>query len=134
MHLVDQEIGSDSDRVFAENVGFKKTNIKSPEDFFPYDKKAKITITPTTHQEVIIMIGYPGFGKSTIVSQIFKPAGYEIMSGDELKTSTKMIKVATPFINKGKSVVFDATNPAKRNEKSISILQKNIMYQYVVYM
>ena len=108
---------NDTDRIFAENVGFKQANIKAPEDFFPYKKQPKIQIKPVTHQEVIIMIGYPGSGKSTIAAQVFKPAGYEIMSGDELKTSTKMIKVATSFINKGTSVVFDATNPAKKKRK-----------------
>ena len=107
---------SNTDRIFAERVGFK--NIKAPEDFFPYNKKSKIQIKPVSHQEVIILTGYPGSGKSTIATTIFKSAGYEIISGDELKTSTKMIKVATSFINKKMSVVFDATNPSKkkRNE------------------
>jgi bifunctional polynucleotide phosphatase/kinase len=104
---------NDSDRIFAERVGFK--NIKAPEDIFPYTStRNKTKINTVKHQEIIIMIGYPGSGKSTIASSIFKSAGYEIMSGDELKTSTKMIKVAKPLIEAGKSIVFDATNPSKK--------------------
>jgi bifunctional polynucleotide phosphatase/kinase len=108
---------SDIDRIFAENVGFKEANIKAPEDFFPYKKQPRIQIKPLSHQEVVILIGYPGSGKSTIANTILKTAGYEIMSGDELKTSSKMIKVATTFIDKQKSIVFDATNPSKKKRK-----------------
>ena len=106
---------SDSDKVFAENVGFK--TIKAPEDVFPYQNNSKpsIKITPATQQEVVIMIGYPGSGKSTIAQNILGAAGYEVLSGDELKTSVKMIKKAESILEKEqRSVVFDATNPSKK--------------------
>jgi bifunctional polynucleotide phosphatase/kinase len=105
---------SDSDKVFAENVGFK--TIKAPEDIFPYkNNKSTIKITPAKQQEVVIMIGYPGSGKSSIAQDILGVAGYEVLSGDELKTSVKMIKKAENILQKDKrSVVFDATNPSKK--------------------
>jgi len=116
---------SDSDRVFAERVGF--TKIQAPEDVFPYaghqgdgkGKRAKdVKIRARGTPEVIIMIGYPGSGKSTIVRDVFEAAGYAVMSGDELKTSVKMIKTAAAALGDGKgtvkSVVFDATNPSKK--------------------
>ena len=107
---------SDSDRVFAERVGFK--TIKAPEDVFPYAKEVTSVarVQPATHQEVVIMIGYPGSGKSTIARDQLGAAGYEVLSGDELKTSAKMIKTAENIIKDEpkKSFVFDATNPSRK--------------------
>jgi bifunctional polynucleotide phosphatase/kinase len=110
---------SDSDRVFAERVGFK--TIKAPEDVFPYAKEDRVVprVQPATRQEIVIMIGYPGSGKSTIARDILGAAGYEVLSGDELKTSAKMIKTAEKIIKENdgkakKSFVFDATNPSRK--------------------
>lgn len=114
---------SDSDRVFAERVGF--TKILAPEDVFPYagrvgEGKSAAKLRARGTPEVVIMIGYPGSGKSTIVRDVFAAAGYAVMSGDELKTSAKMIKTAAAALGDGvgvgvvKSVVFDATNPSKK--------------------
>jgi len=107
---------SDSDRIFAERAGFEI--IKPPEDIFLYESKSpkKILVETSKNQEVIIMIGYPGSGKSTIVNDIFAAGGYAIISGDELKTSIKMIKHANELLEKEKthSIVFDATNPSRK--------------------
>ena len=109
---------SDVDKQFAENV---KINYKSPEEEFKFEKKEvkkekdeKIKVIKT--QEIIIMVGYPGSGKSTLAAEKFK--NYEILSGDKLKTSKKMIKEGVKFLKEGKSIVFDATNGtiAKRAE------------------
>ena len=101
---------SDVDKKFAENV---KINYKSPEDEFKFEKKEvkKTTIKAKKTQEAIIMVGYPGSGKSTFASETFKE--YEILSGDKLKTSKKMIKEGLKFLKEGKSIVFDATNGTK---------------------
>ena len=70
-------------------------------------------------QEVVVMVGYPGAGKTSIARDMFGVnEGYTIIHGDEWKTSKKMIEKAIPHIKDGKSVVFDATNPSvtKRSE------------------
>lgn len=62
--------------------------------------------------EVVIMVGYPGSGKTMLTNTLFKDkSNYKVLHGDELKTSTKMLKVAEKIVNDGNGVVFDATNP-----------------------
>jgi bifunctional polynucleotide phosphatase/kinase len=102
---------SDSDKKFAENIGI---SIVEPEDIFPFEKADSSRIKAKKEQEIIIMVGYPGSGKSTISEEVFHKAGYVILHGDELKTSKKMISQAKLHIKDGKSIVFDATNPSKK--------------------
>ena len=65
---------------------------------------------------VVIMVGYPGSGKSTIAREL----GGTVISGDVLKTSAKMIKAAEEALRRDseQSIIFDATNAtrAKRAE------------------
>lgn len=100
---------SDSDLKFAQAIGLK---CSAPEDIFP-SKEVKIDVSPSDTQEVVILVGYPGSGKSTICDNIFKPSGYFVAHGDLLKTSAKMIKEARHYVAQGQSVVFDSTNPTK---------------------
>jgi bifunctional polynucleotide phosphatase/kinase len=107
---------SDCDRLLAENIGIR---YYSPEKFF-VDKKPvfeipniKLNETP----EMIIMIGYPGSGKSTIANNICKSTNYVHIFGDKYKTSSKMKKAAMEHINEQKSIVFDATNSSKSKRK-----------------
>lgn len=107
---------ADSDLKFGENIGVK---VISPETMFPFEEKLKVIIKPEEHQEVIILMGYPGSGKTTY-SKIFEEAGYFIAHGDELKTTKKMIKSGEEAIKNNESVVFDATN-ATREKRSIYV-------------
>ena len=108
---------SDSDKVFAENIGVQWY---SPESIFCTD-----TITfdvpdvplSTEKPEIIIMIGYPGSGKSTVAKHICKDVNYVHIEGDIYKTSPKMIKASKEFMVEGKSIVFDATNSSKKKRK-----------------
>jgi len=59
-------------------------------------------------REIIIMVGFPGSGKSTIAHGL----NATVISGDELKTAPKMIKAAEAA-DLAKSIVFDATNAAR---------------------
>lgn len=107
---------SDSDKKFAENIGL--TNIYSPDHMFassnsPSNHKV-INITQAQHQEIIVMVGFPGSGKSTVASTL---TDYKVLHGDELLTSKKMIKEAEKHITQGSSVIFDATNPTVEKRK-----------------
>jgi bifunctional polynucleotide phosphatase/kinase len=109
---------SDTDKLFAKNIGFK--NILSPDDLFStnevVNKINKSTIKQTKKTEVIVMVGYPGSGKSTIAST-FDNTKYKVISGDEFLTSKKMIAEAEKHIIKGFSIIFDATNPTIEKRK-----------------
>tara|TARA_B110000483_G_scaffold30756_1_gene37379 strand:- start:43 stop:984 length:942 start_codon:yes stop_codon:yes gene_type:complete len=108
---------SDSDRVFADNLGIK---CYSPEEIF---RGSEVTfqipkITLSNNPEIIIMVGYPGSGKTTIAKDICQNNNYIHIQGDLYKTSSKMLKASLEEISKLKSIVFDATNSSikKRNE------------------
>ena len=115
---------ADSDKVFAENIGIKYI---SPEIFFHEKEHIVLPIIPIVKTpEMIIMMGYPASGKSTIATEIFKKRNYEIIESDIYKTIPKMLKAALPFINDKKSIVFDATNNSKKKrEEYIVFAQKN---------
>lgn len=102
---------SDMDKVFAETAGLTP---KSPEETFKIaDSKNDEKIPEIKEQEVVVMIGYPGSGKTTVANTMFSTKSqYVVLHGDELKTSKKMIAKAVPLIKEGKSIVFDATNPS----------------------
>jgi len=108
---------SDSDKQFAKNL---KIKFILPEEIFPLDLiENNINIDIPQQKEVIIMIGYPGSGKTTICKNVFDKHNYHIVSGDVLKTSSKMIKDAIKYIEK--SIVFDSTAGTK--EKRLEFIQ-----------
>ena len=103
---------SDKDLKFAEGLGIK---FFAPEELFPLDKVASLpkSATAKKEKEVVIMMGYPASGKSTIA----KGLGYYVVDGDKLKSAAAMIKDAKKHIAE-ESVVFDSTagTKAKRAE------------------
>lgn len=102
---------SNDDLLFAQNIGI---NIKQPEEIFPLNFKNVSNINYSNkEQEMIIMIGYPGSGKSTF-AESFDKNQYEIVSGDELKTVNNMIKMSKKAIENNKSVIIDSTNPSRK--------------------
>jgi bifunctional polynucleotide phosphatase/kinase len=110
---------SDSDKLFAENIGIK---YYSPEDIFiDKTKKIKIPKIPLSNKkEIIIMIGYPGSGKTTIAKHISKNNNYIHIAGDDYKSnSNKMRKVAIKYIEEDKSIIFDATHSNIKKRKEI---------------
>jgi bifunctional polynucleotide phosphatase/kinase len=120
---------SDSDKMFAINIGIK---YKSPEHFFVRKNKQDIVydynIDIPKHKEVVIMVGYPGSGKSTLVNRVFKENNYFVISGDVYKTSSKMIKVANDNIDNNMSIVFDATNSNKKKRAEYISFANKIKY------
>ena len=114
---------SDSDKVFAENIGIK---CFSPESQFQIIDEIKIAEIPLSSEiEIIIMVGYPGSGKSVIARNICKNENYIHIEGDIYKTSKKMIKNA-PL---DKSIVFDATNSSIKKRKEYIDFAKKFNYE-----
>lgn len=137
---------SDSDKVFAENIGVK---CFSPENYFlsqmshdkgknkgknkgkegKKEKNARVMIPKVAHSEIIVMVGFPGSGKTTVVNSICKDPNYVHIPGDVYKTSKKMIRAAKDHVKKGKSIIFDATNPAKKKRKEYIDFAKKHNYK-----
>jgi len=122
---------SDSDKVFAENIGIKWY---SPEDIFVNKTETKLLVKPfpkrflSTKPEMIIMVGYPGSGKTTISENICKNHNYIRIAGDIHKTQSKMIKASLQYISQSKSIVFDATHSSIKKRKKIIELAKQFNY------
>lgn len=116
---------SDSDKVFADNIGLK---CYSPEEIFSEKEQIEIpSIELSSEPEIIIMVGFPGSGKSTISNSICeKGDNYVKIESDEYKTVPKMIKKAKECISLNKSIIFDATNSSKKKRAQyIEFSKKN---------
>ena len=76
--------------------------------------------------EIIIMMGYPGSGKSTIAKHISDTNDkYVVISGDIHKTIPKMKKASLEYIG-NKSIVFDATHSSiKKRLEYINFARKH---------
>jgi bifunctional polynucleotide phosphatase/kinase len=96
---------SDVDKKFAENIDVK---FYSPEEIFPLNEIVSQKSLESKLKEVVIMVGYPASGKSTIVKSL---NNYYIVNGDLLKTSSKMVKDAEAHLDQ--SIVFDSTTGTK---------------------
>ncbi len=59
--------------------------------------------------EVVVMIGCPGSGKTTLARDLFEAAGYWRVDGDQCKTVAAMLRMASRRSSAGQSVVFDST-------------------------
>lgn len=121
---------SDSDKVFAENIGIP---CYSPEQVF--HTKTEITEIPEIplpdEKQIVIMMGYPGSGKSTIAKHICKQKGHVYIEGDLYKTSAKMIKASLEHISQQKSIIFDATHSSSAKRKEYVDLARTHKYNVV---
>ncbi len=121
---------ANTDKLFAENIG---VSCYSPEDIFQVKTESiniNIPVLPLCETpEIIIMMGYPGSGKSTIAKHICKSDKYVYIEGDLYKTSAKMIKASKEFISQRKSIVFDATNSSCKKRKEYIDLGKKYDYR-----
>jgi len=88
---------SDKDRLVAERLG---ATFHVPEDMFPLvvAKPLPKAAAPSKKHEVVIMVGYPASGKSTI-AKILEESGYHRVDGDSLKTAKAMVKTCCYKVN-----------------------------------
>jgi len=110
---------SDSDKVFAEEIGI---TYFSPEKIFLEPNCGCVEtfeIVLSSEPEIIIMVGYPGSGKTTVTDYICSNnSKYIRIGGDTYKSNTpKMIKASLEHIADNKSIVFDATNSSVKKRK-----------------
>jgi bifunctional polynucleotide phosphatase/kinase len=71
-------------------------------------------IQTSNDPEIVIMVGFPGSGKSSVAKQLCNNDNYIHIEGDVYKTPSKMMKKAFEFIQQKKSIVFDATNSSMK--------------------
>lgn len=139
---------------FAHNLGMK---FRTPEFIFADDKtsdKSKGVITypiklhhnKTSYKyvtnsndrpELIIMVGFPGSGKSTIARLIEKARAEQnnqitVVSLDELKTKSKMIRTIKTLAGEGDSMIIDNTNIDPKTRSELIDIVKSIDDSYYV--
>jgi bifunctional polynucleotide phosphatase/kinase len=117
---------SDSDAKFAANL---MCPFQTPEEFFlgqpalvpplpnwgdmlQEHKAAQDGVQPSPVQEVVVLVGAPASGKSSLAAAVFAPAGYVHVSRDVMGTAAKCTKATAQALQAGKSVVVDNTNPS----------------------
>jgi bifunctional polynucleotide phosphatase/kinase len=93
------------DKLFAEAIGVK---FFLPEQIFPLEPIHFKPISPVKELEVVILVGFPASGKSTLA----KSLGYYVVDGDVLKTTAGRLKDAEKHLDR--SIVFDSTAASKK--------------------
>ncbi|KAJ1928448.1 DNA kinase/phosphatase Pnk1 [Tieghemiomyces parasiticus] len=61
--------------------------------------------------EVIVAVGFPASGKSTLACRVIEPAGYVYVNQDTLRTRAKCVEAVRAALAAGRSVIVDNTNP-----------------------
>lgn len=137
---------SDTDYKFALNIGI---SVFSPEKIFLNQQISnKNIIYPKLNEiqynfnyipdkkEMIIMIGYPASGKSTI-SQKIQEVGlrndiyYKIINRDTLKTMNKCIKETKIGLKYNMNIIIDNTNPSKQDREKFIVIAKKYNYKII---
>lgn len=99
---------SDSDLVFAKNIG---ATFKTPEEFFDYSFEIPEEI------QLIILVGFPASGKTTLVKSHLEKIDFVSVSRDELGTIPRCVKRAKELLKEGRSVVIDNLNATRDARK-----------------
>eukprot|EP00127_Corallochytrium_limacisporum_P005608 Clim_evm7s209 gene=Clim_evmTU7s209 len=125
---------TDSDRAFAANIGI---TFRTPEEYFldeapvPFewdswdptsifgtdtDEGNMSSWAPSVNkegQEMVLLVGLPGSGKSTMAKEHFEANGYVRVNNDTLKSIPKCKDAANAALKGGKSCVIDNTNVSR---------------------
>lgn len=95
-----------------------------PEKYIKDAKSKKYKFKKSSKQEMIMMFGFPGSGKSHFAKEISKKYQFVYTSQDEHKTRT--IKIADDALNRGKTVVIDNTHLTEnQRSKYIAVAKKH---------
>lgn len=123
---------SDSDKEFAINC---KLIYKSPEEVFGVQEKEICkNITIPDEREIIIMIGYPGSGKTTFIEKNFSNLPYIVLHGDIYKSEGALKKILkAKIMNENKSIILDATHSNKKKRKVFIEIaqQKKLLIRFI---
>jgi bifunctional polynucleotide phosphatase/kinase len=135
---------SDTDYKFALNCKLKfytpeelflnKENKELPKiEYINFDKlkeNTNIEYKQEYKKEVIIMVGYPGSGKS-YVSTLLDKKGYVIINMDTLKTRAKCMKKYKESLIENKNIIIDNTNPDRKTREEYIRHAKENNYKIV---
>jgi len=133
-----------SDRKFAYNIPIK---FYTPEHYFlnkeeedfewgfnPVEYLEKIKDRPKLdtdkilikEKELVILVGLPSSGKTTFAEKYFVPNGYIRIYKDTDRTIAKCKTLAKEYLEEGKSIVFDNTNPSKKSRQEFISIAKSL--------
>ena len=73
---------------------------------------------------MVVVVGRPASGKSTLRERYFTSHGYVAVNRDTMGTQQKCLKAAKDSLKAGSSVIVDNTNPSKRSRKPYIDLAK----------
>lgn len=79
--------------------------------------------------EIILMVGYPGSGKSKYVIDNILPQKYKIINQDTLKTKAKCIKETKKYILNKENIVIDNLNYSMETRKEYIDIAKQNQYR-----
>ena len=107
---------ADSDKQFAINCDIQYI---SPEQMFPFTKSSSSLIPIPEYREIVLMMGYPGSGKSSFAEKAFKDRPYVIIHGDDYKSESALKKAFKAAIETipDKSIILDATHSNKKKRQ-----------------
>ncbi|KAG8770396.1 hypothetical protein FRC12_004293 [Ceratobasidium sp. 428] len=101
-------------------TGFHPSSIKAPTEPFP------VLTSSSKKPELVLFVGYPGCGKSTLFKRHFGPAGYAHVNQDILKTKPKCLKEAERVLSEGGKCVVDNTNRDKNARGEFLAIAKKL--------
>jgi bifunctional polynucleotide phosphatase/kinase len=105
---------ADSDAAFATAIG---ATFVRPLDLF----SAAVTVTPSPTQELILLMGNPGSGKSSAARKLAE-SGYIHIEQDIMKSKAATKAAVCSALKTGSSVVVDATHGSAANREPYTTL------------
>eukprot|EP00567_Pseudictyota_dubia_P014558 CAMPEP_0197449498 /NCGR_PEP_ID=MMETSP1175-20131217/21799_1 /TAXON_ID=1003142 /ORGANISM="Triceratium dubium, Strain CCMP147" /LENGTH=410 /DNA_ID=CAMNT_0042981649 /DNA_START=99 /DNA_END=1331 /DNA_ORIENTATION=+ len=88
-----------------------------PKTFLEKKSKSTNTVSVPSKQEMVVFVGWPASGKSSLYRNHFAPVGYAHINRDTMGTKEKCLKEAKRALESGKSVAIDNTNPSTKDRK-----------------